>query len=60
MRRVWIVEIDFGDGKGWSSTVGIGLTREAARQACDDWRQKNTADFRVREYLARPENRRKT
>ena len=52
-RRLWVVEIDFDDGKGWQPTVGVGLTRDDARRECAEWQQNNSADkFRVREYVS--------
>ena len=51
--RIWIVEMRVNeDPERWAPTVGVGLTRHAARIECDTWRQDNPADkFRVREYV---------
>lgn len=53
--HLWVVEIDFGDGKGWMPTVGCGLSRDHGREALRQWREENPADkFRLRKYLPQP------
>jgi hypothetical protein len=53
MRRLlWVVEMLVDDDR-WEPTVGVGLSREQARQECHRWMEENPADkFRVREYVA--------
>lgn len=57
--RVWIVEMLSSDPelppscRGWSTTVGIGLNREAGRLALKHWKEGNSYDkFRLRSYAA--------
>lgn len=48
--RLWVVEMEVADGR-WEPTVGVGVTREQAREECMRWRENNPADnFRVKEY----------
>ncbi len=53
---VWIVEGNFDPKRrlrGWHPTVGIGLTKQDAQRAAQDWRARNPDDsFRVRRYVA--------
>lgn len=52
--RVWLVEINFSHTGGkWEPTVGVGLTRDAARQTMQqEWKYKNpTCRFRIRPYV---------
>ena len=55
-RKLWVVEVDFDDGKGWCSTVWVNLTRDEVREECKGWRESNPGlRVRVRCYVPREE-----
>lgn len=50
---VWVVEINFKDGKGWMPTVGVGLTRDVGRAELREWQTNNPGHeefLRLRKY----------
>ncbi len=52
MKRVWIVEMDFEDGRGWVPTVGSALTRDEARDEKCQWRKSNRGTkIRIKKYV---------
>jgi hypothetical protein len=50
---IWVVEINFKDGKGWQATVGVGLTRDQGRREIKTfWRANNPDEWvRLRKYV---------
>ena len=53
-RTLWVVELwdDICDG-GWVSSVGVGITRAAARVELKMWKERSPGDrLRVRKYVA--------
>jgi len=52
-RYVWIIEHWWDRDDRWSATVGIALTRDAARVRLNQWRERNPDDrFRLARYEA--------
>ena len=47
--KIWVVEMKNEDV--WESTVGVGLSRECAREEMEGWASANPRDkFRVAKY----------
>jgi len=38
MRHIWVVEVDFQNGKGYTATVGVALTREEGKKELHKWK----------------------
>jgi len=38
MKHIWVVEVDFKNGKGYIPTVGVALTREEGRKELHEWK----------------------
>ena len=54
-KRIWVVEMFNRYVQRWQPTVGVGLTREDARQEQALWATKNPYDkFRVHCYVSTP------
>ena len=52
MKHLWVIEINFKDGKGWSPTIDSSLSREEARNDMIDWCINNPDDkFRITKYI---------
>jgi len=59
MTYLWVVEMfcEYKDGGGrfgsWMPTVGVGLNRVDGRKRLAEWKEKNSAKFRLRKYSIR-------
>lgn len=52
---LWVVEMLLP--RGWEPTVGVALTREAARKQIAEWRENCPSDkFRLRFYVRRTDD----
>ena len=49
---LWVIEIWIAENDQWEPTVGVGLTREVAREEIKQWRTDNPSDqFRIVSYI---------
>lgn len=52
MAHVWVVEMWHDERERWEPCVGIGLTREDAREEREVWKLNNPDDrFRIEKYV---------
>ncbi len=49
--KIWVVEIDANDGKGFQPTVGVGLSRDDAVKEAKDFKIQGFKT-RIRKYTA--------
>ena len=53
MTHVWIVEIDFSDGRGYVPTVGVALNRMDGRKKLTDWKDRMPQEkLRLKKYTS--------
>lgn len=52
---LWVVEVNFKDGKGWQPTVGVSLSRQEGRIELERWRLDGRDPMhRLRKYQRAP------
>ena len=54
--KIWVVEMWNYERERWEPTVGVGLTRDCARQEIVLWRGNNPSNrFRLKSYVPKAE-----
>ena len=38
MKHIWVVEVDFQNGRGYTATVGVALTRAEGKKELHEWK----------------------
>lgn len=38
MKHIWVVEVDFQNGKGFVPTIGVAITREDGKKELHKWK----------------------
>ena len=57
MKYLWVIEINFSDGKGWFPTTCSCLSRTDARTAIKRWHKNNPCEkFRITKYVREDKN----
>ena len=55
-RRLWVIEVRFPEHDLWTSTIGLYLTRDEARDGLLDWQRRagTGASLRIAKYVPAP------
>ncbi len=55
-RRLWVIEVRFPERDLWTSTIGLYLTRDEARDGLLDWQRRagTGASLRIVKYTTDP------